>query len=141
MQFDKSKCITSKIYCGDKNALPPNTATQKYSRKGTPHECLKKGFGMGMWTEKKKLLPATSLQHITYVGDVFEEHFKNEGMNTQAQLLQKFRALTRANKRNLLLRCCRKRNNVVDYRVYNSVLLFLHEHNVNDLPLCTDIIE
>lgn len=139
--FNKSHCVISKIYCGDNPNLPPNTATQKYSRKGTRYECMKRGVGIGMWTEKKKNLPANSLQQITYVGEVFEENFVRNGMTNQQQLINKFKTLSPIEKQRLLEKCCKKRNGVVEYRAYNHVLLFLHDHDVRALPPCTIISE
>ena len=40
------------VYCGTQDVVPT-----KYSRMGTPHECLKKGVGVGIMTstEEKKM--------------------------------------------------------------------------------------
>ncbi len=47
------KCIKKKpkIYCGDKTYLP----SSEYKRFGTRQECLRSGFGAGMYSEREKL--------------------------------------------------------------------------------------
>ena len=47
------KCIKRKpkIYCGDKNYLP----SSEYKRFGSRQECLRSGFGAGMYSERDKI--------------------------------------------------------------------------------------
>ena len=48
------KCIKrkkDKIYCGDKNYLP----SSEYKRFGSRQECLRSGFGAGMYSERDKI--------------------------------------------------------------------------------------
>ena len=63
MSFDIDKCIIKQVYCGRSNIIPAKDK-KRYSKVGSRDECLKKGFGAGMYNEKVKHLPQTSLQNI-----------------------------------------------------------------------------
>ena len=115
MSFDTNRCIMKNIYCGNGNI--PNNKKNLYSKVGSPYECLKKGFGSGMYNEKKKTLSINSLQQISYVGDLMEQNFKNNGFNVIPHIL-----INKDGKLNI--------------KAYNSVLLFLHNNGIKNLPRC-----
>lgn len=137
MGFDITACEIRTFYCG-KGALPRN---KNYTRKGDSYECMKRGFGAGSWSEKKKHLPAKSLQRIKYVGPKFEKNFKNKKINNTDQLVSKLCNKTANQKKNFLEDIFTRANNTVDYRGYNNVLLFLHMADVGRLPKCVIVEE
>lgn len=71
-----------RVYCGTKLHLP-----EGYDMFGTPYECLKKGFGVGMYKNKKSsniwlylfiavLLCLTALVMYTIITEYSRETFK-----------------------------------------------------------------
>jgi hypothetical protein len=140
MGFNKSNCIIRKIYCGNGN-VPKDTATKKYSRKGTNYECLQRGYGIADWEHRKKNLSQKSLQQIPYIGSAYEANFKKQKITSIDSLFNKIELLSAQQKKELLLKVCRKSTNAVDYKAFNSVLLFLHERRVKDLPQCKIVNE
>lgn|ERR1700719_177496 len=134
------KCIVRSIYCGN-GKIPKDTVTKKYGRKGTRHECLQRGFGAALKTEALKSLPTTSLQRIKYIGPVFEKNFKKLKIATTTSLIKKMSLLTPPAKKKLLLMVVTRNNKTVDYRAFNSVILFLHDHSVKKLPKCVLVRE
>lgn len=140
MTFKKSDCVIRKLYCGD-GLIPKNTSTTKYSRRGTSHECLKKGFGIGSWDQRKKDLSKNNLQQIIYIGPVYESNFKRAGVKTIPDLLKKCKAMTAAEKKKLITRGCKRKNGTVDQKAFNSVVLFLHDHGQKRLPSCRIVKE
>jgi hypothetical protein len=87
-KFNINKCLIPTIYCGKgsyKSASPSNNYS-KYTKKGSPSECIKKGIGAGIYIEKKKNLTKTSLQNIPYIGPVYEKKFKSHKITTLAKL-------------------------------------------------------
>lgn len=118
------------IYCGDGK---PKAGV----RKGTAYECLKKGFGAGMHTERRKYLPAGSLQLIKYVGEKYEAKFIAENINNLNQLQAFAEGRAVAGIRAMLTRVFTKAGGAgVDTRAYNETLLWLHGHGVGNLPPC-----
>jgi len=78
--FDLSECAIPTVWCGRGNPPKRRAGDDKYYYKtGDRYECMQKGFGAGMHTERKKNLPENSLQQIKYVGDVYEKKFKGAG--------------------------------------------------------------
>ena len=140
MSFNKSNCIIRKTYCGD-GKVPKDTATKKYSRKGTGHECLKKGFGIADWEHRNKSLTKTSLQQIIYIGPAFETNFKKKKIYSITSLVNKLQGLTTKDKRELIASACKRKNGSLDQRAFNSVVLFLHERGVKNLPSCKIVKE
>ena len=140
MSFNKSNCIIRKTYCGD-SKVPKDTATQKYSRKGTRHECLKKGFGIADWKHRNKTLSKTSLQQIIYIGPIFETNFKKKKIYSITSLMNKLQGLSTKDKRELIASVCKRKNGGLDQRAFNSVILFLHERGVKNLPSCKIVKE
>ena len=140
MAFQKSRCVIRKLNCGN-GKKPTDTAAKKYSRKGTQYECLKKGYGVADWAHRKKGLSKFSLQQIPYIGDVLEANFKRKKIYSIKSLTTKMRPLSAADKKKMLLQACKRKNNSVDYRALNSVLLFLHGRGVKTLPNCKVVSE
>jgi hypothetical protein len=140
MVFNKSNCIIRKIYCGNGN-LPKDTSTKKYSRKGSNYECLQRGYGIADWEHRKKNLPEKSLQQIPYIGQTYEANFKKHKISSIDSLFNKIEVLSAEQKKELLLKICRKSTNAIDYKAFNSVILFLHERRVKNLPNCKIVIE
>jgi len=134
MAFDRKKCIIKTVYCGN-----GKLNKDKYTKKGSNYECLRQGIGAGVYSERKKDLPENSLQQIKYVGPVFEANFKKKRINNKSGLLRKMDSLTALEKKKLLTSVFTRSNGCVDYRGYNSVLLFLHDSRVTRLPVCEKI--
>lgn len=134
-KFEK-RCKIPVLYCGDKEELPEEGPSENeyYARKGTSGECLKKGFGAGMYSERNKNLPNTSIRNIKYVTEVQEENFKSMGVKNLSQLKKE------AKKGNFkdTLKAVLLKNGVFDKRAYNSVLLWLYNHGTDEkeLPTC-----
>lgn len=134
VSFDKKRCEVKTVYCG--NGSP----TKKHSRKGTQYECLKKGFGSGLWSEKTKHLSKNSLQRIPYVNGTIEIRLSSYGIKTMTQLKLFMRRLDMEEKREFLYDMCMDKG-VMDFKAYNSILLFLFDNSVQKLPSCQQIIE
>jgi hypothetical protein len=135
MSFDPARCVIPRIYCGNRNALPNG-----YSRFGLRAECLRQGFGAGMFQEREKTLARNSLQRIKYVGDVFERNFRREGITNVDDLLEVMGNLREDNRKRLLKRIFTKANGTFDGRGYNSTLLWLHNRGMRGLPKCKRLI-
>jgi len=136
--FNRGRCSIPTVYCGDKDQIPttgPSRDTH-YSRRGTARECLSKGFGAGMITEKLKNLTLNSLQRIKYIGDKYEQKFVDVGITNTDRLVTEMRRLNAENINRVLCEILRRKNGVVDKRAFNSVLLFLDDNGVNNLPEC-----
>ncbi len=140
MSFNKNACIVRKLYCGD-SKLPSDTATKKYSRKGSSYECLKKGYGIADWEHRGKKLSKTSLMQIIYIGPVYQANFKKKQIYSTTSLIKKVIGLSAAEKRDLIGTACTKKSGVIDQRAFNAVVLFLHERGVKELPRCKIVKE
>ncbi len=140
MSFNKSNCIIRKTYCGN-GKVPKDTSTKKYSRKGTPYECLRKGIGVGVWEHRKKSLSKTSLQQIIYIGPALEANFKKKQIYSITSLVNKLQKLATKEKREIIAAACKRKNGSIDQRAFNSVVLFLHERGVKNLPSCKVVRE
>ena len=140
MSFNKNNCIIRKAYCGD-GKLPKDTNTKKYSRRGTAYECLKKGYGIADWEHRKKSLSKTSLQQIPYIGPVFEENFKKRKIYSTTSLVSRLSTLPVEEKRKIILAACKRKNGSTDQRAFNSIVLFLHEQKIKNLPSCKIVNE
>jgi hypothetical protein len=140
MSFNKGNCIIRKIYCGN-GKLPTDTADKKYSRKGTAHECLQRGFGVADWQHRKKNLSKTSIQQIPYIGPVLEANFKRKQIYSITSLINKLQKLSATDKRKVIATCCKRKNGSIDQRAFNEVILFLHRQKVKNLPSCKIVKE
>jgi hypothetical protein len=134
MTFNSKKCEIKKIYCGE-GILDKNI----YSRQGSTYECLKKGYGIASWEQRKKDLPIDSLEQIPYVGPLYTKNFNTAGIKSIPQLISKCKKLDKDGIKKLLYKCCSKNNNVVDNRATNSILLLLFKNGIKDLPNCVNI--
>lgn len=145
MPFRSQKCGIPTVYCGDNTTLPTNDSpvtyhnSNYYSRKGTQRECLTKGFGAGMYSEKSKTIPGNSLQKIKYIGEIHEDKFIQNNINNIQDLKTFLNNNNRTSNKNLLKKCLTKNNGILDKRAYNSVLLYFHSQNVRGLPSCKEI--
>lgn len=145
MAFDPARCLIPSVWCGKGDVPEKKTDKKKnikYIRSGTKDECVQKGFGAGMFTERRKGLPPTSLQTIKYVGDVFERHFQEEGINDLAGLMAFARRSTSDSIKKKILKVTTKKGGKIDHRAYNHILLWLYEQGIEGekLPLCHRLI-
>jgi hypothetical protein len=131
MPLDRSKCVTQKVWCG-KGSLPHGNG---YSRAGTPFECLQQGFGAGKYSEKEKHLPFDSLQRIKYVGETHEASFKKEKIRNLKDLTS-FAKDNPSKLERMLKKVLMKKDDRLDVRAYNHVLLWLDDQRVSKLPSC-----
>lgn len=133
--FDVDRCAIPTVWCGD-GALPGIKDGNRYVRKGTASQCMKKGFGAGMMTEKTKNLPATSLQKIRYIGEIHEQNFRSHRIATTTAL-KNYAIRNPGNIKRFLEGILTKKNGAgVDGRAYNSVILWLYQNGVKDVPPC-----
>jgi len=134
MDFDPDRCAVPCVWCGN-GVLPTRIQNnKKYTREGTKFECMKKGFGSGMYAERAKHLPATSLQNIKYVGNEYEGKFAQRNIKTIQDLRTK--AKNKAALTKVLKEVFTKSNGVLDKRAYNATLLYLYQHGIGNLPQC-----
>ena len=129
MSFLLGDCAIPTVWCG-KSATPPKTKPRdmiRYTGPGSRYECMQKGYGAGMYGEKKKGLAKTSLRQIKYVGEVYETNFKRNGISTTTQLISKLKGQSKAAIQNIVKRSVTKKGGVVDRKAYNHCLaLFIH---------------
>lgn len=137
MSYDIEKCVIKKVWCGN-GAIPVAKANQ-YSRKGTRTECLKQGIGAGVYSERRKHLPANSLQQIPYVGEKMEQKFKDAGIKTTDDLVKKLQKKTPEYKKVLLQTILRDKKNKLNKKAYNSTIKYLYEKGILNLPSCKNI--
>lgn len=145
--FKPSECSIPTVYCGNKKTIPKksitDTSNTHYIRKGTAFECMSKGFGAGIHTERAKKLPKNSLQRIKYVGDVFEANFKAKNIHNTDMLVLFAKTLTKSGLKGFLegvfgKKGKKKTDTVIDMRAYNSTLMFLYNNGVSqNLPQCS----
>jgi len=129
------------VWCGKGDAPTRKKGDLKYYyKKGTPYECMQKGFGSGMYSERDKSLPRNSLQKIKYVGKTYEDKFKKEGINTIFELRDKMIGLSVFEKEKLLKRVFTQKGGRLDLRAYNSALVFLYQNYITELPKCSRIL-
>lgn len=140
MGFNKNSCVIRKVYCGD-GKIPKDTTDKKYSRRGTRYECLRRGYGIADWEHRKKNLSKTSLQQIVYVGPAYESNFRKKKIYSIKSLLSKLSNMSAAEKKSLLADVCTRQNGSFDQKAFNSIVLFLHEQGVKQLPSCKIVNE
>ena len=133
MSFDVSKCALSTVWCGNKNIKYPKREGNKvYTKKGTPYECMQKGYGAGANSGKNP----NSVGSIPYVSDTYVKRFKAEGIKTKNDLLDKLKIMSGVDKRNFLNRILKNKSGNTDTKAYNSVVYYLYTNNVRSLPSC-----
>lgn len=137
-RFIPEDCAIPTIYCGDAKKIPSYKRgdDKRYTRRGSPQECLSKGFGAGMITERLKSLPDTTLQQIKYVGDVYDKNFGKMGIKTVDGLVLYVEKHSQKQNDQMLKKVLTKKGGSLDLRAYNSVLLFLHRGGSIKLPKC-----
>ncbi len=141
MVFNASKCAIPTVYCG-KGAPPKRKAsdTKYYTGTGSRYDCMRKGFGAGTAIERAKHLPVGSLQHIKYVGVVYEGRFKSNNIRNIRDLLTEAERKTKAQIKRLLRRVFMRRKGGLDKRAYNSTILYLYQHGIGHVPSCSRIL-
>ncbi len=140
-KYDTSRCKIPKVYCGIgdwKTAKNTNNYSYYYKR-GSPYECMKSGFGAGMYSEKKKSIPNTSLQNIPYVGPVYDQKFKTKKIKTLQQLVDKLEDKDSNEIDKYLRSIFTKSNKSIDTKALNSTILYLYSEGIRDLPKCDKI--
>ena len=140
MSFKPKECAIPTVWCGKGN--PPSrkrSGDVYYYKTGSRYECMQKGFGSGMYSEKSKLLPEYSLQHIKYVGETYEKRFKSKGVNDTVQLITFVRDQSVEEIEGLLSRIFAKKGGGIDKRAYNSTLMYLYHNGNHLLPKCHKI--
>jgi|SRR5437868_5894291 len=139
MSFNPNKCAIPTVYCGKNPKIPARKKGDDhyYVRKGTPNECMSKGFGAGMINERNKKLPDNSLQQIKYVGDTYDSKFKKNHKIKNVNDLIKY--AKKYNVQRLLTGVFTKKDGKLDMRAYNSTLLYLYRVGVTNLPTCKNI--
>lgn len=136
-RFDTELCAIPVAYCGN----APNAPARKrgdetyYDRMGTGYECMQKGFGGGLMTERSKNLPVTSLQRIKYLGEGYEVKFRAKNINNIAELVE-YAKWSSPRFGELLNEVLVKKNGVIDKRARNSILLHVYKMGVDTLPAC-----
>ena len=135
-RFRLEACAVPTFWCGDGPRPVSTDPLVKYTRSGTRHECLQKGFGAGMHTEKKKTLPTNSLQQIKYIGPKYEKNFKKAGIRDLPGLRAEMSGRTTSDIERMLKKITAKAGGSVDVRAYNAVLVYLYQHGIGTLPAC-----
>lgn len=144
MAFRPELCAIPTVYCGDKEKKYPYYDEEHnylYERQGSPYQCMKKGFGAGYYKEKNKNLRDDSLQTIKYVGPVFEENFRTEGILSKKQLIEYARRNSARQIDEMLKRVFRNSNGTHNGRGCNSTLMYLYRNGNSRLPQCVDLRE
>lgn len=149
MAFDPTKCLLPTIWCG-KGPLPTSAEKRvdrknnvKYVKEGSKEECVQKGFGAGMFSERAKSLPDTSLQKIKYVGETYEKNFKTVRIETTLDLLTFARGSPTKSILDLILKVTTKKDGKIDHKAYNSILLWLYNNGVDSskIPSCHRLVQ
>jgi hypothetical protein len=138
--FRVQDCLIPTVYCGKKKKIPKtNNNNQRYVRRGTRSECLRKGVGAGVYSERDKHLSNSSLQRIMYVGPYFEQQFRDNGIRTINGLIKRAKKIRKGRLENLLEDICTNRDGRVDRRTYNSVVLHIYKMGITWVPNCRKI--
>lgn len=140
MVFSRDRCVIRKIYCGN-GRKPSDTKDKKYSRVGSRHECMKRGFGVADWEHRKKGLSSISLQQIPYIGEKYETNFKKARVYTIRSLMSRVRIMSVGDKKKLIEKGCKRAGGSIDKKAFNSVVLFLDDRGVKNLPNCSIVRE
>lgn len=135
MSFDPNECAIPTTYCGD-GPVPRFVRGDDvyYTGRGSRAECLRKGIGVGAAKEREKDLPGNSLQRIKYIGPKYEENLVSEGIRNTSQLMNEIRRDVDGTF-DKIKRALSKGGNI-DYRAYNSVLMYVYRAGGTNLPPC-----
>lgn len=140
MSFDINKCDIPTIWCGDKSIPKKKKGSGSvYTRKGTRVECMRKGFGAGMYKEINKGLSKNSLRQIKYVGEKHESLFVKHKINNIKDLIKISKTLSSSAFEKLLKKVLTRKDDKLDKRAYNSVLRYLYLKGITKLPECKKI--
>lgn len=133
--FNTDNCAIPKTWCG-KGPMP-----NKYAKVGTRSECLQIGFGAGMYSEKAKNIPPTSLRQIKYVGEKYENRFKRKNISTTTHLLKFATKNSKTTIQTLLIHVFMRKSTGLDKRGYNSTIMYLYSHGIAaaKIPSCSKI--
>lgn len=134
MSFDVDRCKIKKVWCG-KDKMPK----EGYTHRGKGYECLQQGIGAGTYNERKKHLPQTSLKLIPYIGDDMESKLKQAGIKNTNDLVQITKQLNKKTKEKLLKSILQNKNQTLNGKSYNSIILYLHNRGVLNLPDCLQL--
>ncbi len=138
--FVMSDCNIPTVWCGLENKFPTKPKDGSYYYKtGNRYECMQKGFGAGMHTERNDNLPANSLQQIKYVGEKHEKDFKKAGIATLDALKKEMGKKSTADIEKTLKKILTKKDGKLDARAYNCVIVYLYKHGVQSVPACQKI--
>jgi len=141
--FNPLQCLIPTVYCGNKDIPPKYKTGDKniFKRKGTSRECFTKGFGAGMYSNKLKNTPGGSLKTIPYIGERYESNFKEytPRINNTDDLMKFCKTKTIDHIYKMLRKVLLKKNNIVDEKAYNSVLMYLYDSGIKKLPVCVKL--
>ena len=139
-RFNISECVIPTVWCG--NGQPPKRKFENkmyYYKIGNRYECLKKGFGAGMYTEKRRNLPGSSLQQIKYVGEIYEKKFRASGINTLSTLRKRMLQKTTSEMKSFLKKIFTRKGGTLDKRAYNSTIMYMYRNGNRSVPKCSRI--
>jgi len=135
--FDVNECAVPCVWCGD-GIMPVNIQNgKKYIKEGTKFECMKKGYGSGMYTEKNKHISQNSLRQIKYVGEEYENRFIQKKILNLDDLRRKVKNSKKKTIETLLVEIFTKKSGDLDKRAYNATLMYLYTHGVGNIPKCS----
>lgn len=136
------RCLIPSTFCGKaESSIPASNLREniRYTERGSPITCLKKGVGIGRQIERQSALPSRSLQNIKYIGKIYEERFMSKRVRTLSQLVSYIRNHSSAHNGRFLREVLTNASGQVDQRAMNSVIHFLYYENESirpNLPIC-----
>lgn len=136
------QCLIPSVFCGSPHSPVPEPNLKeniRYTERGTPLTCMKKGVGVGRRIERQSHLPPHSLQNIKYIGEVYEANFVAKRVRNVPQLVKYIRAHSREQNGRFLREVLTDAVGRTDQRAMNSVLHFLYYENElirSKLPVC-----
>jgi hypothetical protein len=139
------KCLIPTKFCGKLSKPVPHHNLKenlRYTARGTPVSCMQKGIGTGIHIEKRNKLSTLSLQQIKFIGEQYENKFYNKNIKDITELIKYIKTHTQSQNEKLLKSILTMRNNIIDYKAYNSIIHFLYYSNeipISRLPLCKKI--
>lgn len=138
MSFKTSDCAIPSVWCGKRDTPKGIVKNIKYYRKGSPYECVRKGFAAGSYKMEKNSLPKNSLRQIKYVGVGYEEKFIENDVDDLDKFIQKAFVTSKKDIEKFLKFIFKNKKGLLDKRAYNSTLLYLYHRGV-DVPNCSRI--
>jgi hypothetical protein len=138
-RFNIDDCLIPSVYCGNKRRIPRSSDYNRYTRRGTAYECLRKGIGVGIYQEKDRRNKRDSLRNIRYVGTYYADRFKDERIRDIPALKRRVGRMTEGGIKRLIERVATNRSGNIDKRTYNSVILYLYRAGHRNVPRCKRI--